>query len=79
MVVNRGAPYFRCILPPLPYTHGLLTHGPVEQGLQALHLHLQLSQTIVDNLVVQDGRTEYLPLPRVVDRLLDERSQWLDD
>lgn len=48
------------------------TCGPVEEGAEQLDLRLQLRQPEVNRLVVEDGLLEDLPLPRVLDGLLDD-------
>lgn len=50
----------------------ILTCGSVQEGAQQLHLRLQLGQPEVDSLVVEHRQLEDLPLPGVLDRLLDD-------
>lgn len=47
------------------------TYSAVSEGAEQLDLRLQLSQPEVHRLVVKDGLREYLPLPRVLDGLLN--------
>lgn len=44
----------------------------VQEGAQQLDLRLQLGQPEVDRLVVENRLLEDLPLPRVLDGLLDD-------
>lgn len=44
----------------------------MQEGAKQLHLGLQLSQPEVNSLVVKDGELEDLPLPCVLDGLLDD-------
>lgn len=48
------------------------TCGAVQEGAQQLDLRLQLGQPEVDGLVVENRLLEDLPLPRVLDGLLDD-------
>lgn len=50
----------------------LPTCGSVNQRAQQLHLSLQLSQPEANRLVVEDGLLEDLPLPCVLDGLLND-------
>ena len=47
------------------------TYSAVSQGAEQLDLGLQLSQPEVHGLVVEDGPREDLPLPRVLDGVLN--------
>lgn len=48
------------------------TCSAVEEGAEQLDLRLQFSQPEVNWLVVEDGLLEDLPLPRVLDGLLND-------
>lgn len=51
---------------------GLSTCGSVDQRAKQLQLRLQLSQPEANRLVVEDRLLEDLPLPRVLDGLLND-------
>lgn len=65
--INRNKDPRRCLPEAV-----LPTCGLVDQRAQQLHLGLQLSQPEANRLVVEDGLLEDLPLPCVLDGLLND-------
>ena len=53
-----------------------LTYGSVQQRSEGLNLCLQFCQSVVDNLVVQDGSPKGLPLATVFCCVSNQTFQW---